>query len=139
MQFFGLACVIALLPVVAWALALIKNRRLSRIVKRLGCWFVGAVLASAALSCIPAPITWPLPNGLGGVFGDMILRFPALFTGAYPTGILASILGGIVAIPAAWLLVFSAGLIGNDPVEDDEIAPPVSVEPTRTAPATSRT
>ncbi|MCV3734824.1 DNA translocase FtsK [Rhizobium sp. TRM96647] len=132
MQFFGLACVIALLPVVAWALALIRNRRITRIVKRLGCWFVGAVLASAALSCIPAPITWPLPNGLGGVFGDMILRFPALFTGAYPTGILASILGAIVAVPAGWLLVFSAGLIGNDPVDEDEIAPPASVERTRT-------
>ncbi|MBD9374706.1 DNA translocase FtsK [Rhizobium sp. ARZ01] len=132
MQFFGLASVVALLPVVAWALALIKNRRLSRIVKRFGSWFLGAVLASAALSCIPAPITWPLPNGLGGVFGDMILRFPALFTGAYPTGTLASVLGAFLAIPASWLLIFSAGLIGNDPLDEDEVPAPAPVERTRT-------
>lgn len=132
MQFFGLASVIALLPVVAWALTLIKNRRLTRIVKRLGSWFLGAVLASAALSCIPAPITWPLPNGLGGVFGDMILRFPALFTGTYPTGTLASILGALLAVPSGWLLVFSAGLIGNEPVDEDEALVPAPVERTRT-------
>lgn len=132
MQFFGLASAIALLPVVAWALALIRNHRISRIVKRAAAWFGGAVLASAALSCIPAPITWPLPNGLGGVFGDMILRFPALFTGAYPTGILASILGALVAIPSGWLLVFSAGLVGNEPVDEDEAHTPAPVERTRT-------
>jgi S-DNA-T family DNA segregation ATPase FtsK/SpoIIIE len=132
MQFFGLASVIALLPVVAWALALIKNRRLSSVLKRFGAWFLGAVLASAALSCIPAPVTWPLPNGLGGVFGDMILRFPALFTGAYPTGTLASVLGAFISLPSGWLLVFSAGLIANEPAEEDEVAPQASVERTRT-------
>ncbi|OWK23549.1 hypothetical protein AJ87_34165 [Rhizobium yanglingense] len=36
MQFFGLASVVALLPVVAWALALISGRRLSRIPQRAG-------------------------------------------------------------------------------------------------------
>ena len=33
------------------------------------------------------PETWPLPSGLGGVFGDMVLKIPALFTGGYPTGL----------------------------------------------------
>ncbi|HUH49361.1 MAG TPA: DNA translocase FtsK [Mycoplana sp.] len=132
MQFFGLASVIALLPVVAWALALIKNRRLARVLKRIGAWFGGAVLASAALSCIAAPITWPLPNGLGGVFGDMILRFPALYTGTYPTGTLASVLGALLALPSGWMLVFSAGLIGNDPSDEEELPPPAPIERTRT-------
>ena len=120
MQFFGLASVIAMLPVVAWGLALVSGRPFSRVPARAGAWFGGAVLAAAALSCVPAPVTWPLPNGLGGVFGDMILRFPALFVGAYPTGTFASIVGTIVAIPAAWMLTFSAGLVGAQPVEDGE-------------------
>ncbi|MQW88035.1 DNA translocase FtsK [Sinorhizobium saheli] len=123
MQFFGLASVVALLPAVAWALVLIGNKPFDKIVKRLGLWFVGSVLASAALSCVPAPITWPLPNGLGGVFGDMILRFPALFTGAFPTGTLATVLACLFAAPAAWCLIFSAGLIGVSAEEDDEEAP----------------
>ena len=125
MQFFGLASVIALLPVVAWGLALVGGRRFNRVPQRAGAWLGGAILASAALSCVPAPPTWPLPTGLGGVFGDMILRFPALFTGTYPTGMLASILGGIVALPAAWLMVFSAGLVGAAAIDDEEDFAPV--------------
>ncbi|CAN7488367.1 DNA translocase FtsK [Ensifer adhaerens] len=125
MQFFGLASVVALLPAVAWALVLIGGKRFDKIFKRLGLWFVGSVLAGAALSCVPAPITWPLPNGLGGVFGDMILRFPALFTGAFPTGTFATVLACIFAAPAAWCLIYSAGLIGVGEEEDeDEIEAP---------------
>ena len=128
MQFFGLASVIALLPVVAWAIGLISGRHFNRIPQRAAAWLGGAILASAALACVPGPVTWPLPTGLGGVFGDMILRFPALFTGAYPTGMFASILGGIIAIPAAWLMVFSAGLIGAVTIEDEEDFAPVPVQ-----------
>ncbi|MBK5565117.1 DNA translocase FtsK [Ensifer sp. SSB1] len=125
MQFFGLASVVALLPAVAWALVLISGKRFDKVFKRLGVWFIGSVLAGAALSCVPAPITWPLPNGLGGVFGDMILRFPALFTGAFPTGTFATVLACIFAAPAAWCLIYSAGLIGvSDEEEEDEVVEP---------------
>ncbi|OHV83359.1 DNA translocase FtsK [Ensifer sp. LCM 4579] len=120
MQFFGLASVVALLPVVAWALVLIGNKPFDKVLKRLGFWFLGSVLASAALSCVPAPVTWPLPNGLGGVFGDMILRFPALFTGAFPTGTFATVLACLLSVPAAGALVYSAGLIGVSEEDDEE-------------------
>ncbi|WPE21820.1 DNA translocase FtsK [Shinella zoogloeoides] len=120
MQFFGLASVIALLPVVAWGLAMVSGRRFHRIPQRAVAWLGGAILASAALACVPGPVTWPLPTGLGGVFGDMILRFPALFTGAYPTGMFATVIGCIVAVPAAWLMVFSAGLVGAVPADDED-------------------
>ncbi len=128
MQFFGLASVIALLPVVAWGLAMVSGRRFSRVPQRAAAWLGGAILASAALACIPGPVTWPLPTGLGGVFGDMILRFPALFTGAYPTGVFATVLGCIIAVPAAWLMVFSAGLLGAAAVDDEEDFAPVPVQ-----------
>ncbi len=123
MQFFGLASVVALLPAVAWALVLIGGKPFDKVGKRLCLWFVGSVLASAALSCVPAPITWPLPNGLGGVFGDMILRFPALFTGTFPTGTFATVLACLFAAPAAWALIFSAGLIGVSEADEEEQAP----------------
>ncbi|QRM53516.1 DNA translocase FtsK [Sinorhizobium sp. BG8] len=128
MQFFGLGCVLALLPAVSWGLILIKGKRFDHIPKRAAAWLGGAILSAAALSCVPAPPTWPLPNGLGGVFGDMILRLPALFTGAYPTGTLASVLGAIIAVPACWLLIYSAGLIGVDPVEEEDDVPAVQPE-----------
>jgi S-DNA-T family DNA segregation ATPase FtsK/SpoIIIE len=118
MQFFGIASVVALLPIVAWALVLIFAKPFDKIHKRLAAWFGGSVLASAALSCVPAPVTWPLPNGLGGVFGDMILRFPALFTGAYPTGTFALVVAGFIALPCAWMLIYAAGLIAVADPED---------------------
>ncbi|WP_173508743.1 FtsK/SpoIIIE family DNA translocase [Sinorhizobium psoraleae] len=127
MQFFGLASVVALLPAVAWALVLIGGKPFDKVFKRLGFWFIGSALAGAALSCVPAPITWPLPNGLGGVFGDMILRFPALFTGAFPTGTFATVLACLFAAPAAWCLIYSAGLIGvseeQEEAQAEEAAP----------------
>jgi DNA segregation ATPase FtsK/SpoIIIE, S-DNA-T family len=130
MQSFGLASVVALLPVVAWALVLIGGKPFDKILKRLGSWFVGSVLASAALSCVPAPVTWPLPNGLGGVFGDMSLRFPALFTGVFPTGTFATVLACLFSAPAAWALVYSAGLIGVS--EEEEQVPEPAPSKART-------
>ncbi|MBP2237651.1 S-DNA-T family DNA segregation ATPase FtsK/SpoIIIE [Sinorhizobium kostiense] len=132
MQFFGLASVVALLPVVAWAFVLIGNKPFDRVLKRFGSWFLGTVLASAALSCVPAPITWPLPNGLGGVFGDMILRFPALFTGAFPTGTFATILACLFVASAAWALVYSAGLIGISEEDEGEQVPEPAPSKART-------
>ncbi len=121
MQFLGLSALIAMLPILAWAFALISGRRFNRIPARLVAWISGAVIASASLGCFPAPLTWPLPNGIGGVVGDMILRFPALFIGAYPTGTFATVLGIAFAAPAAWLMLFAAGLLGH-PDEEDEFA-----------------
>lgn len=122
MQFLGLASILALLPVLAWSLALIVGRPINRLAARCAAWGAGTLIGSAALGCFPAPLTWPIPNGIGGVVGDMILRFPALFIGTYPSGIFAMVLGGLFAIPTAGFLAFAAGLIGHEEeeVEEDE-------------------
>jgi S-DNA-T family DNA segregation ATPase FtsK/SpoIIIE len=123
MQFLGLASIFALLPVLALALALISGRRYDRIPARLAAWGGGTLLASATLGCFPAPHTWPIPNGIGGVVGDMILRFPALFVGAYPTGMVAIVLGCIFTIPCIWLMLFASGIVGEAfeaEAEDDD-------------------
>ncbi|MCO6188035.1 DNA translocase FtsK [Rhizobium sp. L1K21] len=117
MQFFGLGAVVALLPILALALALIFHKPITRLPQRAVAWFAGSVMASTALGCFPSPITWPLPNGIGGVSGDMILRLPALFLGAYPSGIGGMIAGSIIAVPAAWVLAFASGLIQGEPVQ----------------------
>ncbi|MQB05541.1 DNA translocase FtsK [Agrobacterium tumefaciens] len=125
MQFLGLSAIIALLPVIAWAIALIAGRKFNRIPARLVAWIAGAIVCAASLGCFPAPVTWPLPNGIGGVIGDMILRFPALFIGAYPTGTIATVLGAIFAAPAALMMLFAAGLVGRpeDDLEQEERVP----------------
>ncbi|CAN7529529.1 DNA translocase FtsK 4TM domain-containing protein [Neorhizobium tomejilense] len=132
MQFLGLVSLVALLPVLAFALALIAGRKYDRVPARLAAWGGGTLLASATLGCFPAPLTWPIPNGIGGVIGDMILRFPALFVGAYPTGTVAMVLGCLFIIPCAWLMLFASGLVGEafeEDAEDDD--QPVAAAKTR--------
>ncbi|TRA92456.1 DNA translocase FtsK [Agrobacterium salinitolerans] len=134
MQFLGLSAIISLLPVIAWAIALIAGHKFHRIPARLVAWVAGAIVCAASLGCFPAPVTWPLPNGIGGVIGDMILRFPALFIGAYPTGTIATVLGVIFAAPAAWLMLFAAGVVGGlDDELDREEAAPVATSKARAA------
>ncbi|MBO3758205.1 DNA translocase FtsK [Ciceribacter sp. L1K22] len=119
MQFLGLASVLALLPVLAWSLALIAGRRIYRLPARVGTWVLGSLTAAALVGCVPPPATWPIPNGTGGVLGDMLLRFPALFIGAYPTGTAGLVIGSLFALPTLWLMLFASGLIGNEPREED--------------------
>ncbi|WP_292057391.1 MULTISPECIES: DNA translocase FtsK [unclassified Martelella] len=115
MQAFGLASVFALLPVLAWSLAMMAGKRIYRKPSRFFAWIGAAILTAAVLGCVPPPPTWPLPNGLGGVSGDLILRFPALFIGQYPSGLAAMIVGGIFALPALFLQLYAAGLIIRQP------------------------
>ncbi|WP_457939603.1 DNA translocase FtsK [Mesorhizobium sp. 10J20-29] len=110
MQFFGLACVAALVPAVIWGLLLATARSVDNLPKRAAAWFGAALIASAIAGCMTPPETWPLPTGLGGVFGDMVLKIPAAFTGEYPTGLLATALGVILLVPAAYLFAYGSGL-----------------------------
>src|SRR5690606_40693616 len=63
--------------------------------------------------CMNPPETWPLPTGLGGVFGDFVLNVPAYFTGSYPKGILGLVIASLLFVPALWLMFFGAGIIGR--------------------------
>jgi len=135
MQFTGLAGVIALVPPAIWAWLKIMRRPVRRWRLRLLLWLPATVFSAAALGCLPRPQGWPLPTGLGGVAGDLVLRLPGLYTGGFPQGLLAFALGLPLAVLALALVMYSAGLIGRgtaapaspawDPdtgeiVEDDE-------------------
>jgi S-DNA-T family DNA segregation ATPase FtsK/SpoIIIE len=114
MQFFGLASVAGLLPAFAWGLFLVSARGVDRLARRGLAWFGASALGAAVVGCIAAPATWPLPTGLGGVVGDMILKVPGAFAGGYPGGWLAVACGIVFAVPAAWLMLFATGLIHRD-------------------------
>ncbi|MER8440752.1 DNA translocase FtsK [Mesorhizobium sp. M1312] len=113
MQFFGLAAVAALVPAVVWGFLLFSARGVDRLPKRGLAWFGYAVLAAAIAGCAVPPKTWPLPTGLGGVFGDMVLKIPGLVVGGYPTGLIASVLAVLLAAPALWLFAYGSALIAR--------------------------
>ena len=83
MQLLGLACIAALAPPAFWGWKLVTDRRLEGLRLKTGLYLVGVAAAAALASLLPAPGSWPLPSGLGGVVGDALLALPRrLFSGA---------------------------------------------------------
>ncbi|TIR64197.1 MAG: cell division protein FtsK, partial [Mesorhizobium sp.] len=113
MQFFGLAAVAGLVPAVIWGFLLFSARGVDRLGKRGLAWFGFALLAAAIVGCVTPPNTWPLPTGLGGVFGDMVLKIPGIAVGGYPKGLFATIIAVVLAMPALWLFAYGSALIAR--------------------------
>ncbi len=114
MQFFGLAALVVLVPALAWAFFLATARGIDSKPRRAGAWLLGGLLAAGVAGCIAAPPTWPLPTGLGGALGDMVLKSPSVIIGGYPKGWIGLAIGVVLAIPSLCLLLYGAGLIGRD-------------------------
>jgi len=110
MQFFGLSAVAGLVPAVIWGFLLASARGVDKLPRRGLAWFGFALLAAAIAGCVVPPKTWPLPTGLGGVFGDMVLNVPGIFVGGYPTGVFASVLAVLFVAPALWLFAYGSAL-----------------------------
>jgi S-DNA-T family DNA segregation ATPase FtsK/SpoIIIE len=86
------------------------------------------MLAAGIAGCFMPPPTWPLPTGLGGVFGDMVLKLPAMFIGTYPEGWAARLIALVLALPTAGLFAYASALIARGPL-------PEKIEVKKTAPA----
>ena len=113
MQFYGLSAVALLAPAVIWGLMLASGRPITRLARRALAWFIGSVLAAGIAGCFMPPPTWPLPTGLGGVFGDMVLKLPGLFIGAYPEGWIARLIALGLALPALAFFAYGSALIAR--------------------------
>jgi S-DNA-T family DNA segregation ATPase FtsK/SpoIIIE len=116
MQFYGLSSVVLLVPAVIWGLFLASARRIDRLPRRGAAWLGGSVLAAGIAGCFMPPPTWPLPTGLGGVFGDMVLKLPALFIGAYPAGWTARLIALMLALPTIASFAYASALIARGPL-----------------------
>jgi len=125
MQFFGLSAVAGLVPAVIWALLLFTARGVDKLPKRGLAWFGFALCAAAMAGCVVPPPTWPLPTGLGGVFGDMALKLPGLLIGGYPRGLLAGVVAALFAVPGVWLFAYGSALVSRRGIlaDDEEEAP----------------
>ncbi|MGE3306968.1 MAG: DNA translocase FtsK 4TM domain-containing protein, partial [Rhizobiaceae bacterium] len=111
MQFYGLASVAALVPATIWGLLMLLGRGVDTHVRRGLAWFGASLLVAGIAGCFETSAEWPLPTGLGGVFGDLVLQLPSLVTGAYPTGLYAVLVIVVLAAPALWLGAYGACLI----------------------------
>lgn len=110
MQFFGLASALALIPPALWGWAKLLQRKIPAIKNRIMLWPFAVLIASAAFACFTTPQSWPLPVGLGGVGGDMVLKVPALLLGEI-SGFYAVIFGALFMSIALWTLLAASALI----------------------------
>ncbi len=141
-QLLGIGSGLFLLPPLAWALRLFSHRGLPHRFKSPVWWLVGTVAGAAALSAFPIIGTWPLPTGLGGLFGDSILLYPEAFFAAFLGGFGTVVAGIIFAGIALGFLWTAAGLPGaavfsllerrhddESEIDEDDRAPIVIANP----------
>ena len=113
MQFFGLASVPMLLPVLLIGFFMARGRDITLRPRRILAYFGGALLMASVFACFKAPVSWPLPVGVGGVLGDKILQIPGLLMGGAPSGFLAALTGIILIAPATYLLAYASSFFGK--------------------------
>jgi DNA segregation ATPase FtsK/SpoIIIE-like protein len=128
MQLIGLASALALVPALAIGWRMMRTGRTGLTGWRAVWWLTGTLGAATALAGLSVPVGWPLPVGLGGVIGDMIMRMPIALTGSQSTGRLVGLfVFGAFALFALLTAIGSASPAPSDravaPDTDDGIKP----------------
>jgi DNA segregation ATPase FtsK/SpoIIIE, S-DNA-T family len=120
MQFLGLAAAALLAPPAFWSWSLMTKRRLDRPRLKAGLYLIGVIATAGLASLLPAPGSWPLPTGLGGVIGDAVLALPRRLLPALPSATIA-VCASLAA--TALLCLAAASGIGGSPSSPAEDGP----------------
>ncbi|HTZ67647.1 MAG TPA: DNA translocase FtsK, partial [Roseiarcus sp.] len=122
MQFIGLASAALLTPPAFWGWSLLTRRRLEWPRLKVGLYLSGVIAAAALASLLPAPGSWPLPSGLGGVVGDAVLAIPRRVLPVSPWATIALGAGfagiAILALAAASGAGSAASAPGDDTLDN---------------------
>jgi S-DNA-T family DNA segregation ATPase FtsK/SpoIIIE len=108
-QSLGLASIILFLPLAAWGWHLIARTVPNRRRLRLLAWPAAVILLAAALSALPQPKSWPLPNGLGGIFGDFFMAGAHIIGPFLPEAAVSFVAGIAFLVVGTALLLFACG------------------------------
>ncbi|HEY1474179.1 MAG TPA: DNA translocase FtsK [Pseudolabrys sp.] len=109
MQLLGLAGVMLLAPEMLLGWRLLSHRPVGEKWRGL-LWILATFLAAAFVSTLPRVGSWPLPTGLGGVFGDALLRAPSFIFGAPLNGMVRLIAAALFGIATAVTVAFAVGV-----------------------------
>ncbi|WP_342360137.1 DNA translocase FtsK [Terrarubrum flagellatum] len=119
-QLLGLAIIAFLLTPTVWGVRLLAARPFPGRVWRIVSWIAGFLSASAMLSALPRADRWPLPGGLGGAVGDVLIGAArnAISTVSSPLAAFAPILFAAMAI-----LFLTGSVSFGDSGEEEESEP----------------
>ncbi len=76
---------------------------------RLLAWPASVILLAAALAALPQPKSWPLPNGLGGIFGDFFMAGAHVIGPFLPDAAVSFVAGLAFLVLGTMLLLFACG------------------------------
>ncbi|MBA4781659.1 MAG: DNA translocase FtsK [Rhizobiales bacterium] len=104
-QFFGIAAaLLAFLPSL-WGWRTMRRRPMM-LGFREGMSFVGLIVLTCGLAaCLPAPSTWPMPTGLGGLIGNALLALPIRLIGGDFAGSVSLAFAVFFALPIPFLFL----------------------------------
>jgi DNA segregation ATPase FtsK/SpoIIIE, S-DNA-T family len=108
-QSLGLASIVLFLPLAAWGWHLMARTVPNRRKWRLLAWPASVLLLAAALSALPQPKSWPLPNGLGGILGDFIIAGAHVIGPFLPEAAVSFVAGLAFFVVGMALLFFACG------------------------------
>ncbi|MFC3692776.1 DNA translocase FtsK [Chenggangzhangella methanolivorans] len=107
-QAFGLAAAAFVLPIGVWGWRLMTQRPVEQEKVKLISWLLACALFAGVAGLVPAPPSWPLPAGLGGVLGDLF-AVTADATGV--EGVLRVIAGGVLSCAGLVAFALALGLV----------------------------
>lgn len=109
-QFLGLGGIVMSVPLALWGWAMARKRRPTHMVLRTLCWIGATVVSTGVFAFLPAPATWPLPTGIGGLSGMLFTNLAGMIAGADPQPITGALFGVILAVPSLAMLWVAMGI-----------------------------
>ena len=109
-QVLGLGIIVLLIPLAVWGWSFIRRRVPSRMALRLIAWIGASGLSTGVLAFLPAPASWPLPTGMGGLIGGGFSNIAAMVTGEHPQPVTAWLFAIILMAPTFALFWIALGL-----------------------------
>ncbi|MGI9388215.1 MAG: DNA translocase FtsK 4TM domain-containing protein, partial [Methyloligellaceae bacterium] len=109
-QSVGLCSIALFLPLAAWGRYIAFGQIPPRAKQRLAAWPVGVIALAGGLSVLPEPDSWPLPNGLGGIVGDLILSASGFVFGLLLAGLGHLAAGALLLVAGSGAILFASGI-----------------------------
>lgn len=113
MQLIGLNAALFLAPVVIWGWQLTIGRIPHVARNRLIGWLIGTLIGAAFMGALPPTTGWPLPTGLGGAIGDLVLQLPAAFNNGVLTDTLRLVVLIVTGPLALAAMLYASGVPGH--------------------------
>jgi S-DNA-T family DNA segregation ATPase FtsK/SpoIIIE len=109
-QSLGLGAIALFLPLAAWGHHIAFGQIPTRAKLRLAAWPVGVLLVAGGLSALPEPESWPLPNGFGGIMGDLTLAAAGMVLAPLPGFLMRGVAAILFLAGGTGAVLYASGI-----------------------------